>query len=62
MSIGGPGGGAIFSPDGTQLLAGYSQEPTIGLWLFDAITGRGEPVSWGIGIGWAGVTWQRLAP
>ena len=58
-AIGGPGGGAqTFSPDGSQVLASYTQPPE-GVWLFDAATGEGEPKpSWR---GWE-LAWQRLAP
>ena len=59
--IGGPGGDAVFSPDGTQVLAFFGT-PTSPpeAWLFDATTGQGEQVSWWPGTGW--MTWQRLAP
>jgi WD40 repeat protein len=57
-AIGGGGGGGIFSPDGTQVLASYTQPPE-GVWLFDAATGEGEEKQ-----EWRGYeyTWQRLAP
>jgi len=58
-SIGGPGGGGMFSPDGRQVLSTYTQDP-VGAWMFDAQTGTGERQLW-----WSGgeVTWlPRLAP
>ena len=58
QSIGGADSEAMFSPDGTQILVSYVQNPA-GAWLFDSATGGGEPLPWwrgGIG------TWQRLAP
>jgi len=60
-SIGGPGGSGVFSPDGTKVLAVYTQSPS-GAWLFDPTTGDGERQSWWPGGGWQGMTWQRLAP
>jgi len=59
LSIGG-GGNAIFSPDGTQVLAVYTQKP-VGAWLFDVTTGAGEELLWNLGH-WEEMTWQRLAP
>src|SRR5262249_47505350 len=53
--IGGGGGHRIFSPEGTMVVAVYTQEP-VGNWLFDVTSGRGERVAW------SGETWQRLAP
>jgi hypothetical protein len=64
---GGPGGGAIWSPDGTKILAFFGELPDPelrtrgGTWLFDPDTGQAEQVSW-----WPSdtdwMTWQRLAP
>ena len=58
-SLGGPGGDAMFSPDGTEVLGVYTQRP-VGTWLFDATTGLGERQAWGTGGDWQGMTWQRL--
>ncbi|HEX5014304.1 MAG TPA: hypothetical protein VFV72_09120 [Candidatus Limnocylindrales bacterium] len=58
-SIGGPGGSGMFSPDGKQVLAVYTQDPA-GAWMFDPETGKGERQTW-----WSGgdVMWlPGLAP
>ena len=64
---GGPGGGGIWSPDGTQILAFFGElsDPELwtpgGTWLFDPTTGQGEQVPW-----WPSsadwMTWQPLSP
>jgi hypothetical protein len=62
MTVPGEGGGAVFTPDGEQILGMYGKAPK-GVWLYDADTGdetamTGTP--WNEG--WWGMTWQRLAP
>jgi dipeptidyl aminopeptidase/acylaminoacyl peptidase len=58
----GDGGGAIFSPDGKQVLGMYHKDPK-GVWLYDADTGEATAMTgppWDPN--WWGMTWQRLAP
>jgi TolB protein len=53
------GARAIFSPDGTKVLATYQDDRTT--WLLDTTTGAAEEMRWPIPRG-SSATWQRLAP
>jgi Tol biopolymer transport system component len=53
------GARAIFSPDGTKVLATYQDDGTT--WMLDTSTGAAEEMRWPIPRG-SSATWQRLAP